>query len=149
MSTVQNGTTRLNRAVAELKSLMSAQPGLRCFRLSAFDMEIASVGDNIASLAELVDAASRLRPRALGTALSQVERALAKPPGGGCPVDTAVIVTDMPAPPWMDEPAARRHVWIDISQPVANAGLTDLIDTRSGDRQGRARHASPRDVGPM
>src|SRR6185436_10631065 len=52
------------------------------------------------------------------------------PPGAGCPADAAVIVTDMPAPAWMDGANARRHAWIDVSEPVANAGLTDLVDTR-------------------
>ena len=130
MSTIQNGTTRMDRVVTALKNLLAAQSGIRCFRLSAFDMEIAGVADDIGSSAELVDAVSRLKPRALGTALPLVERALASPHPGGCPVDAAVILTDMPAPPWMDGAAARRHAWIDVSQPVGNAGFTDLVDVR-------------------
>src|SRR5262249_3426013 len=64
MSTIQNGTTRMDRVVTALKNLLAAQSGIRCFRLSAFDMEIAGVADDIGSSAELVDAVSRLKPRA-------------------------------------------------------------------------------------
>jgi hypothetical protein len=36
----------------------------------------------------------------------------------------------MPAPPWMDGPASRGDVWIDVSQPAPNAGIVDVVDNR-------------------
>jgi hypothetical protein len=133
MSTIQNGATRMEHAVAALRDRMSSQRMVRCFKLSMFDLEITDVRDNIRTIGELVDAASELRPRPVGTQLSLVERALSLPPRGSpdtCPIDVAVVLTDMPAPPWMDRAASSGDVWIDVSQRVANAGLTDLIDVR-------------------
>ena len=132
-TTGADGATRFERAVAALERLTSPSGAVRCFRLSAFDLEITGLGDNIQSVAELLASVLALRPRALGTQLSLVERALADPPRaipGTCPIDAAVVVTDMPAPPWMDRAASRGDVWIDVSQPVGNAGLTDLVDVR-------------------
>jgi hypothetical protein len=43
------------------------------------------------------------------------------------------VISDMPAPPWMespDGPASRGDVWIDVSQPAPNAGIVDLVDNR-------------------
>jgi hypothetical protein len=147
MSAIQNGVTRLEQAVTALKGMrMMSQPGMvRCFKLSAFDLEITDLGDNMQSVPELLAAASAVRPRPLGTQLSLVERALGsfdsrdralaqgspqQRAAGGCPIDVAVVLTDMPAPPWMDGAAARGDVWVDVSQRVPNAGLTDLADVR-------------------
>jgi hypothetical protein len=47
-----------------------------------------------------------------------------------CATATTIVVSDMPAPPWMDGPASRGDVWIDVSQPALNAGIVDLVDTR-------------------
>jgi hypothetical protein len=133
MSTIQNGATRAELAVAALKRIVRSERMVQCFRLSAFDLEITAVRERVSGVAELLDAAATLGPRALGTRLSIVERALAERARVApetCPADVAIVLTDMPAPPWMDKAASRGDVWIDVSQPVGNAGLTDLIDVR-------------------
>jgi VWA domain-containing protein len=155
MSTRQNGATRFDAAVAALRSLVAPQQSaIACFTLSAFDSELTTIADNVGSTAELVDLVSRLQPRPLGTELSLVQRALADAPAqsraagpraaplstvavakvdNGCATGPTIVVSDMPAPPWMESqngPASRGDVWIDVSQPVPNAGIVDLVDTR-------------------
>ena len=147
MSTRQNGATRFDAAVAALRSMVAPQQSaIACFTLSAFDSELTTIADNVGSAAELVDLVSRLQPRPLGTELSLVQRALAETPragplstvalakvDNGCATGTTIVVSDMPAPPWMerqDGPASRGDVWIDVSQPAPNAGIVDLVDTR-------------------
>jgi hypothetical protein len=137
MSTQQNGATRFDAAVAALRSVAAAQQSaIACFTLSAFDLELVPIAENVTSAGELLDLVSRLQPRPLGTELSLVERALAEAPRtakGGCATAATIVVSDMPAPPWMDGqdgPAARGDVWIDVSQPAPNAGIVDLVDNR-------------------
>ena len=146
MSTQQNGATRFDAALAALRSVVAPQQSaIACFALSAFDLELITVAENVTSVGQLVDLASRLQPRPLGTELSIVERALAEASGpalstgasakveGGCAVGATIVVSDMPAPPWMerqDGPASRGDVWIDVSQPAPNAGIVDLVDNR-------------------
>ena len=134
MSTQQNGGTRFDAAVAALRSATTAQQSaIACFKLSAFDLELTTVGGNVRSAGELAELASRLEPRPLGTELSLVQRAIAEPPNASadeCATNAVVVVTDMPAPPWMDEPAARGDLWLDVSQPAPNAGIVDLVDDR-------------------
>jgi hypothetical protein len=97
---------------------------------------MTTIAANVASADELVDLVSRLQPRPLGTELSLVERALADAPRAApevCATGPTIVVSDMPAPPWMesqDGPAARGDVWIDVSQPAPNAGIVDLVDNR-------------------
>jgi len=134
MSTQQDGSTRFDAALAALRSATTAQQSaIACFRLSAFDLELTTVDGQVRSVSELLELASRLEPRPLGTELSLVQRALAEPPNPSpddCATNAAVIVSDMPAPPWMDGPASRGDLWIDVSQPVPNAGIVDLVDDR-------------------
>jgi hypothetical protein len=137
MSTKQNGATRFDAAVAAVRSVVaSQQSAIACFSLSAFDLELTTIAENVSSAGELVELISRLEPRPLGTELSLVERALAeapRAPPGGCATGATVVVSDMPAPPWMerrDGPASRGDVWIDVSQPAPNAGIIDLVDDR-------------------
>jgi hypothetical protein len=61
-----------------------------------------------------------------GPALTGVEGPAPSPFEGasareGCATSATIVVSDMPAPPWMDVPASRRDVWIDVSQPAPNA----------------------------
>jgi hypothetical protein len=137
MSTQQDGATRLDAARAALRSIVTPQQSaIACFTLAAFDLELTTVAESVASVGELVDLVSRLQPRPLGTDLSLVERALADThvsPNAACATGVAIVVSDMPAPPWMegpDGPAARGDIWIDVSQPASNAGIVDLVDTR-------------------
>lgn len=133
MSTQQNGGTRFDAAVAALRTVTAARgAAMACFTLSAFDLELTTVAENVTTAGELVDVVSRLAPRPLGTELSLVQRALAEsaPADQGCATSATIVVSDMPAPPWMDGPASRGDVWIDVSQPAPNAGIVDLIDDR-------------------
>ena len=147
MSTRQNGATRFDAAVAALRSVAAPQQSaIACFTLSAFDLELTPIAGNVASVSELLDLVSRLQPRPLGTELSLVERALAEAPStfakatadkrttqGQCATAATIVVSDMPAPPWMEGPgraASRGDVWIDVSQPAPNAGIVDLVDNR-------------------
>ena len=134
MSTQQDGATRFDAAIAALRSVVTPrQSEVACFTLSAFDLELTTVAENVASVGELVDLVARLQPRPLGTDLSLVERALADAPGtpdAVCATGATIVVSDMPAPPWMDRAASRGDVWIDVSQPALNAGIVDLVDTR-------------------
>jgi hypothetical protein len=134
MSTRQDGATRFDAAIAALRSVAAPrQSAIACFTLSAFDLELTTIAENVSSAGELVALVSRLRPRPLGTDLSLVERALADAPRTApavCATATTIVVSDMPAPPWMDGPASRGDVWIDVSQPALNAGIVDLVDTR-------------------
>jgi hypothetical protein len=134
MSTQQNGATRFDAAIAALRSTVAPQQGaIACFTLSAFDLELTTIAESVRTAGELMDLASSLRPRALGTELSLVQRALTEAPRAtreGCATGATVVITDMPAPAWMDGPAARGDAWIDVSQPAPNAGIVDLIDDR-------------------
>ena len=147
MSTRQNGGTRFDAAVAALRSVATPhQSAIACFTLSAFDLELITIAENVTSAGELLDLVSRLQPRPLGTELSLLQRALLEAPRtaplstvasakveGGCAIGPTIVVSDMPAPPWMDGrdgPAARGDVWIDVSQPAPNAGIVDLVDNR-------------------
>ena len=134
MSTQQNGATRFDAAVAALRSVAALQQSaIACFMLSAFDLELIPIAENVTSVGELLNLVSRLQPRPLGTELSLVERALAETPRtapGGCAIGATIVVSDMPAPPWMDGAASRGDVWIDVSQPAPNAGIVDLVDNR-------------------
>ena len=150
MSTQQNGETRFRAAITALRSVAAPQQSaIACFTLSAFDSELTTIAENVASASELVDLVSRLQPRPLGTELSLVQRALADVPAPShvegpapshvegprvaseaCATGATIVISDMPAPPWMDGPASRGDVWIDVSQPAPNAGIVDLIDTR-------------------
>ena len=137
MSTQQNGGTRFDAALAALRTAMtSQQSAIACFRLSAFDLELTTVDGHVRSVGELMELASRLEPRPLGTELSLVQRAVFEPPEppnaspDGCATNATVVVSDMPAPPWMDGPASRGDLWIDVSQPAPNAGIVDLVDDR-------------------
>jgi hypothetical protein len=158
MSTQQNGATRFDAAIAALQSVTATeQSAIACFALSAFDVELTTIAENAASVGELVALVSGLEPRPLGTELSLVQRALAGAPApsrvegpapsrvegpapsriegpgaarGGCATSATIVISDMPAPPWMDAPASRGDVWIDVSQPAPNAGIVDLVDDR-------------------
>jgi hypothetical protein len=142
MSTRQDGATRFDAAIAALRSVaVRQQSAIACFTLSAFDLELTTIAENVASAGELVALVSRLQPRPLGTELSLVQRALAEVPAasgvegsraapGSCAIGATIVVSDMPAPPWMDGPASRGDVWIDVSRPAPNAGIVDLADTR-------------------
>ena len=134
MSTQQDSGTRFDAALAALRAATTAQQSaIACFRLSAFDLELTTVDARVKSVRELVELASRLEPRPLGTELSLVQQALADPPTASpeeCATNATIIVSDMPAPPWMDGPASRGDLWIDVSQPVANAGIVDFVDDR-------------------
>ena len=147
MSTQQNGATRFDAAVAALRAVAAQQQSaIACFTLSAFDLELITIAENVTSAGELLDLVSGLQPRPLGTELSLVERALAEAPRpaplstvasakveGECAIGQTLVVTDMPAPPWMDGrdgPASRGDAWIDVSQPAPNAGIVDLVDNR-------------------
>ena len=69
------------RPIAALRSVAAPQQSaIACFTLSAFDLELTTIAENVASAGELVDLVSRLQPRPLGTDLSLVERALAEAP---------------------------------------------------------------------
>ena len=134
MSTQQTGGTRFDAALAALRSATTAQQSaIACFRLSAFDLELTTVDQDVRSVSELVQLASRLEPRPLGTELSLVQRTLDEPRHARpdeCATNATVVVSDMPAPPWMDGPASRGDLWIDVSQPAPNAGIVDLVDDR-------------------
>jgi hypothetical protein len=137
MSTQQDGGTRFDAAIAALRSIVGPQQSaISCFTLSAFDLELTTIAENVAGVAELVDLVSRLQPRPLGTDLALVQRALADAPRTAsslCATGTTIVVSDMPAPPWMERPngpASRGDVWIDVSQPARNAGIVDLVDHR-------------------
>jgi hypothetical protein len=137
MSTRQNGGTRFDAAIAALRAVTtSQQSAIGCFTLSAFDLEVSPVADRVRDAGELLDLASRLQPRPLGTELSLVQRALgerARASRDGCATSRTIVVSDMPAPPWMDGrdgPASRGDVWIDVSHPVPNAGVADVVDDR-------------------
>ena len=146
MSTQQDGARRFDAAIAALRAATAPQQSaIACYTLSAFDLELTTIAENVTSAAELVALVSRLEPRPLGTELSLVQRTLASPPPAApCATGATIVVTDTPAPPWMDTPdgpAARGDVWIDISRQVPNAGLVDLVENRdrvSGEVQ-RAR----------
>src|SRR5688572_25419620 len=114
MSTLQNGATRLDAAVTALRSVTAPQQSaIACFTLSAFDLELTTIAENVASAGELVDLVSRLQPRPLGTDLSLVQRALAEAPApsyvegpapspvegprtapAGCVTGATIVVTD-------------------------------------------------------
>jgi hypothetical protein len=134
MSTVQEDRSRMQLAVAQLENLLSKrwERGY-CVRLSTFDMELRDVRGDLRSVADVMKEASTLSPRALGTDVALVERALKQPRrevSDQCRIDNAVVMTDMPAPAWMDDAAARGDVWVDVSQPTGNLGLTDISETR-------------------
>jgi len=144
MSTQQNGATRFDAAIAALRSAAAPQQSpIACFTLSAFDLELTPIAENVTSVSELLDLVSRLQPRPLGTELSLVQRALAESPPtpplptaasaqveGGCKTAATIVVSDMPAPPWMDSRASLGDAWIDVSQPAPNAGIIDVVDNR-------------------
>ncbi len=134
MSTRQSGATRFDAAIAAVRAIATRQQSaIACFTLSAFDLELTTIAGNVTSAGELVDLVSRIEPRPLGTELSLVQRALAEPPStapGQCATGATIVVSDMPAPPWMDGPASHGDVWVDVSQPVPNAGIVDLEDSR-------------------
>jgi hypothetical protein len=134
MSTRQGDGTRMSRARAEVSTIVE-QPSRvnRCFRVSAVDLEHRLLAEDAGSAAEALRAISTLAPRALGSDLTIVRRAIEEARGdrpSGCRVDGIVVVTDLPAPPWMDGPASRGDTWIDVSQPVGNIGLTDITAVR-------------------
>ena len=149
MSTQQNGATRFDAAIAALRSATAPQQSaIACFTLSAFDLEliddcrerarapasswiscpgcsrVRSARSCRSSSARSRTAPSRVEPRA---PLSTVTSAKVE---GGCATAATIVVSDMPAPPWMDGPASRGDVWIDVSQPAPNAGIVDLVDDR-------------------
>ena len=134
MTTQQNGARRFDAAIDALRSVTAAAgTAIGCFTLAAFDLELTTIAENVASAGELVDLVSRLEPRPLGTQLSLVQHAVLDAhdtAGERCATGATIVVSDMPAPPWMDGPASRGDVWIDVSQPVPNAGLVDLVDDR-------------------
>jgi hypothetical protein len=133
MTTMQQGGTRMQRAVAQLESLLGKRwTRGYCVKLSTFDLELRDVRDDLHTVADVMREATSLSPRALGTNIALVERALKQPRRNRpneCWIDSAVVITDMPAPPWMDT-APKGDVWIDVSQPVGNLGLTDITETR-------------------
>ena len=134
MSTRQAGRTRFELARAEVARVVAwPWPGARCFRLSALDLELRTIVDQARTSGEILSAVDRLEPRALGTDLALAQRAIGERRGDrqdGCRVDVVVVVSDMPAPLWMEAAAARGDVWIDVSLPVANLGLTRIDAVR-------------------
>jgi hypothetical protein len=97
---------------------------------------VTTIAENVRTSGELVDLVSRLEPRPHGTQQSHVQHAHLEPPRRQhateeeCATSATIVITDMPAPPWMDGPASRGDVWIDVSQPAPNAGIVDLADDR-------------------
>ena len=139
MSTQQNGATRFDAAIAALRSVASQQQSaIACFTLSAFDLEVATMADSVASAGELLDlclsaSAAAARHGVVARAARAREAGTAPVHRDGCATRRTIVVSDMPAPPWMDGrdgPAPRGDVWIDVSHPAPNAGVADLVDNR-------------------
>jgi hypothetical protein len=60
MSTQQGGATRFDAAIAALRSVASPQQSaIACFTISAFDLELTPIAENVASAGELVDLVSQ------------------------------------------------------------------------------------------
>jgi hypothetical protein len=133
MSTIQSGETRMARAREEIRRVVREPwPADRCYRLSSFDLALHELDDDARTAAEVEQIASAIEARPLGTDLAVVQRALQEPRGAraaGCRVDLVVVVTDVPAPPWI-ETAATGDSWIDVSWPTPNIGFTQADSVR-------------------
>src|SRR4029453_15018002 len=60
MTTALNGARRFDAAVAALRSVTAPQqPAIACFTLSAFDLELTTIADRVASVGRLVELVPR------------------------------------------------------------------------------------------
>ncbi|MCK4764563.1 MAG: BatA and WFA domain-containing protein [Candidatus Aminicenantes bacterium] len=148
MSTKQRGKTRLDAAVRELGRLIdraeeNAGEMDFCVRLSSIDMEIQDwLSSGSGSAAR--QAASRLKPRALGTDLRIIRRQLSllaeqtrsgsaagPEPRNRCAVTHVVVISDLPAPSWLPSGGDMPVTWRDISEKADNVGFTAIQAVRN------------------
>lgn len=138
MSTLQKGEPRIDAAVEEVKQAVeqvqgAAQDKPVCFRLSFMDLErrdIVAEGDRTAILQSL----RAIKPRVLGTDLGIVRRLLnllKDQPDAQCNIGHLVVVTDIPAPGWINEADGTVVVWRDIGRPAPNTGFTGIRAVRN------------------
>jgi hypothetical protein len=138
MSTLEGDGSRMDLARAELKSVgerarESGAGRVPCFDLSAFDLSFQDVARDIRGTSELHRTAAALKPRPLGTDLNLVRQAVqqgVEAHSGGCAISQVVVVSDMPAPPWIWAASSRGAVWMDIAHPVGNIGVTEISSVR-------------------
>ena len=137
MTTQQNGAERLaaaqqTAAVALNTALTAAGVHELCWQIYALDLELRELGqgdrNNIGGAAGLVQS---LSARPLGTDLDLIRGLVEQAASASAPDDCAwsqvVVVTDQPAPAWVNaSEAGPVMLWQDIGTPVANAGFSQL-----------------------
>jgi len=137
MGTLQQGKPRMELAVKEVEqavnqALKAAKGRKICFRLSTIDLERRDLildGEG----ADVQRAASTLAPRPLGTNLGLI-RSLSslltsQSPGEGtpsCGVSHLLVISDHPAPSWLEEYQDIAVVWRDVGERVDNLGITAI-----------------------
>jgi len=132
MSTIQDGSPRLETAVKEAEQVLNraqdpVKKGPVCFRFSTFDMERRDfvVSGNADTVRR---ALTGLKPREMGTDLAIIRQTLSStgrgtPSSPSCNVSHVVIISDLPAPSWIKEKFSIEIIWLDIGKPVNNTGL--------------------------
>jgi hypothetical protein len=147
MTTTQDGVPRLALARQEARTFLDRAAGTAgsispCLGLSSFDMEVREHLPPSRAAGLLGPGLERLEARPLGSELGSLRQALVTAaatttelPATGDEEQTAcrpthrLIITDLPAPDWISDLGATT-IWRDISQPVDNAGITDLTAER-------------------
>jgi hypothetical protein len=138
MSTMQQAQPRTAAAAGELEQAIQriqavAKDKPVCYRISAFDLErrdLVSEGDAVS----VRQAVKNLAPRPLGTDLGLIRSALAALSDqrqAQCRISHLIVITDLPAPPWLSENSDIQVLWRDIGQPVDNLGFTAIRGSRN------------------
>lgn len=134
MSAVQGSADRMVLARREIELALDhvqdmEEGDVSCIALVTFDLapQLEASGATPAEIRELVEQAG---PRALGTNLMLVHDLLGDitgPKAGDCQASHLLVVTDLPAPEWVEDPDLQVEViWSDVGESVGNVGLVDI-----------------------
>lgn len=135
MSTIQEGETRMNAAVQEVETILKQtkkQTKTRevCINLSFMDMERRDwlMNSDANAVRQVLH---NLEPRPLGTDAGIARGILnsmrtQSPSAAQCPVTHLVVITDLPAPPWIPGEGETRVIWRDIGKKTDNIGFTGI-----------------------
>ncbi len=142
-------------AQAQIAATEATPPVDLCINISTFDLARRDRQLPDLSGAAAVEAAqaalATITPRALGSDLALIRTLLAQqivtpsvaisitatgqplavqgavdPTAAACAVTHLVVITDLPAPDWIGEPAPVDMIWRDVSEPVDNSGFNTI-----------------------
>ncbi|MCP4535751.1 MAG: VWA domain-containing protein [Chloroflexi bacterium] len=147
MSTLEGSQTRIDLACRQVERLVTHLNKLDsdvCIDFYTFDLGEKNIQPNVSPDAVL-DAVSGIQHRPLGTDVGlvrglierSIKRSTESNSDSSCPATHVLVVTDMPAPVWINEESlssgdvqtTTQTIWLDVATQVDNVGIVNVQRT--------------------